>query len=263
MMEYSKVESRRNQLIDLIKQHGRVSVQEIIDRLQISEATARRDLDMLEKSGDIIRTIGGAIYDGGEKEIPFSEKRSVSWKEKEQIAATAADLVREGDVIGLTGGTTTYLIAKALKQKRKITIVTNAVNIATELSDAEDIQVVVTGGVMRSKSYELCGPLADKIIESINITKMFFGIDGFSVEKDFTMYSELENRITQLMISRSSQSFAVFDYSKLGKASLFTITHLHQVYGVIMDRLPESSYTEAFQQANVSIYTPEGLFHTS
>ncbi|WP_274651136.1 DeoR/GlpR family DNA-binding transcription regulator [Paenibacillus humicola] len=258
-MEYSKVESRRKQLIDLIKQHGRVSLQEITDRLQISEATARRDLDTLEKSGQIIRSIGGAIYDGGEKEIPFSEKRSVLSKEKEQIAQTAASLVQEGDVIGLTGGTTTYLIAKSLKQKKNITVVTNTVNIATELAEAEDIQVVVTGGVMRNKSFELCGPLAEIILENINITKMFFGIDGFSVEQGFTMYSELENRITQLMISRSRKSFAVFDHSKLGIASLFTITPLHQVHGVILDRLPANAYTDAFQQANVKIYTPESL----
>jgi DeoR/GlpR family transcriptional regulator of sugar metabolism len=76
-------------------------------------------------------------------------------------------------VIGLTGGTTTFLIAKAIKFRKNITVVTNAVNIAMELSEGEDIQVVLTGGVMRKNSYELCGPLAEKTVEGLNIGKMF------------------------------------------------------------------------------------------
>lgn len=256
-MELSKVESRRNQLMIQIKQQGSVTLQEIMERFQCSEATGRRDLDMMEKMGGVIRTIGGAIYEGREqKEFPFSEKRLVSWEEKEQIAAVAADHIIEGDVIGLTGGTTTYLIAKALKHKRNITVVTNAVNIAFELSEAEDIQVVMTGGVMRKKSYELCGLLAEKIIEGINITKMFVGIDGVTVEQGFTMHSELENRIAQLLIKRSSKVFAVFDHSKLGKEALLTIVPLNQMYGVITDCPPDAWFTKAFQQAGVQIFTP-------
>jgi DeoR/GlpR family transcriptional regulator of sugar metabolism len=256
-MELSKVESRRNQLMIQIKQQGRMTLQEIMERFQCSEATGRRDLDMMEKSGGIIRTIGGAVYEGGgQKEFPFSEKRLIYWKEKEQIAAVAADHIMEGDVIALTGGTTTYLIAKALKHKRNITVVTNAVNIAFELSEAEDIQVVMTGGVMRNKSYELCGPMAEKIIESINITKMFVGIDGVNVGQGFTMHSELENRIAQLFIKRSSKVFAVFDHSKLGKEALFTIAPLNQMYGVITDCTLDAWFAKACQQVGVQIFTP-------
>jgi DeoR/GlpR family transcriptional regulator of sugar metabolism len=256
-MELSKMDQRHSKLLELIKKKGRVSIQEIINQFECSVATARRDLEMLEKSGRVIRTIGGAIYEGGSgSEISFSEKKLVYWKEKELIASVAADLVTEGDVVGLTGGTTTYLIAKELKSRRNITVVTNAVNIASELAESADIQVVMTGGVMRSKSYELCGPLAEKVIENLNVTKMFFGVDGVSEELGFNMYSELENRIVQLFIARSRKVFAVFDHSKIGRSSLLTIAPFQQVSGIVTDRLPDQVFIEACKKAGLEIHIP-------
>lgn len=256
-MELSKVEQRHSELSELIKEKGKVSVHEIIDHFKCSEATARRYLEALEKSGQVIRTIGGAISERGTgSEISFSEKRSVHWEEKQLIASVAAALVTEGDIIGLTGGTTTYLIAKELKNKRNITVVTNAVNIAIELAESEDIQVVMTGGRMRSKSYELCGPLAEKIIEDLNITKMFLGIDGVSEALGFNMYSELENRIAQLLIARSRKVFAVFDHSKIGRSSLLTIAPFQDISGIVTDRLPDQDFVVACKKAGIEIYIP-------
>ncbi|NWL86245.1 MULTISPECIES: DeoR/GlpR family DNA-binding transcription regulator [unclassified Paenibacillus] len=256
-MEISKTGLRRAKILELIKVSGKISIQEIIEATGCSEATARRDLDSLEKSGEIIRTIGGAIYDGDRtmaSEVSFADKRFSHLQDKERIAQMAASLVEEGDVIGLTGGTTTFLIAKELKKHRNITIVTNAVNIAAELVDAEEIQVVVTGGVMRTKSYELIGPLAESVVGKINITKMFLGVDGVSREHGFTMHSEMESRIAQQLIERSSQVFAVFDDSKLQKSALFTIIQLCQVSGVITNRLPEGWSMPECMDRQIEVY---------
>jgi DeoR family transcriptional regulator of aga operon/DeoR family fructose operon transcriptional repressor len=258
-MQYSKGELRRAQTLELIKSHGKISLLEIVQTVGCSEATARRDLDALEKAGEIIRTNGGAIYEGSltsaVSELPFAAKRDFRRLDKERIAATAAALVEEGDIICLTGGTTTFFIAKALKKHRNITIVTNAVNIAYELADAEDIQVVVIGGVMRSKSYELCGPLAESVIDKINITKMFLGVDGVTQNFGFTMHSELEARIAQLTMERSSEVYAVFDQSKVEKSALFTIAPLNQVTGVITNKQPEGWFEQACREQQIAIHT--------
>lgn len=244
-MELSKSGLRRAKIMELLKLQGKISIQEIIEATGCSEATARRDLDYLEKSGQLIRTIGGAaVQDGGLKqvpssEIPFADKRYFQLQGKEQIAKEAASLVEEGDIVCLTGGTTTYLIAKQLKHMHHITIVTNAVNIAAELADAEGVQVVVIGGVMRAKSYELTGPLAESVISKINVTKMFLGVDGVSLEHGFTMHSELEARIAQLLIERSNHVYAVFDDSKQQRSALFTIVPLADVTGVITNKALE------------------------
>lgn len=238
----SKGEIRRNNIIKLLKNQGKATVQEIVERYQCSEATARRDLDLLEKQGEIIRSLGGAQLSISNPiiEASFVDKQRLLWAEKEAIAQKAASLVEEGDIVGLTGGTTTFLIARHLKSFQRITVVTNAVNIAMELSDSEGVQVVLSGGVMRQKSFELCGPLAEKVLNSTHIGKMFMGIDGVTIEQGMTTFSEQEAVIGELMLKRATKTFAVFDHTKVGKASLFSIAPLTSLAGCITNQeLPE------------------------
>ncbi|OXM83465.1 DeoR/GlpR family DNA-binding transcription regulator [Paenibacillus rigui] len=257
--ELSKGEERRNKIMNVLKTQGRITIQEMMEKFHCSEATARRDLDYLVRTEAIIRTIGGAQFEGiaGMREVSFDEKKQLLWVEKEAIALKAAALIEEGDVIGLTGGTTTYLIAKAIKSRRNITVVTNAVNIAMELADSDGVQVVLTGGVLRKNSFELCGPLAEKIVEDLNIGKMFMGADGFALEQGVTTYSELEAQIAKLLIKRSAQTIAVIDHSKMGKASLFGIVPLTALDGCITDAVLAPELEAALKAANVALYVAE------
>lgn len=252
----SKGEQRRQQMLHVLKQAGRMSVQEIMERFECSEATARRDLDLLEKTAGVIRTIGGAIYDGfsSVREASFMEKKEQLWVQKEAIAWKAMELIEEGDSVCLSGGTTTYLIAKELKRHEGITVVTNAVNIAMELADSEGIQVVVIGGVMRSKSYELAGPLAERMIEQLNIGKMFLGIDGLTPEQGITTYSELEAQTARMLMKRSRQTFAVFDHTKLGKTSLFSIAPLTELRGCVTDDGMEEAAAAELRQLGLDMH---------
>ncbi|QAY68276.1 DeoR/GlpR family DNA-binding transcription regulator [Paenibacillus protaetiae] len=243
----SKGQRRRDGIVQLLKQQGRITIQEIVERFGCSEATARRDLEQLETAYPVIRTIGGAMYDGlnAARDIPFAEKEGLSFLEKERIAELAASLVEEGDVIGLSGGTTNYLIAKMLKPRTGITVVTNAVNIAMELAGS-GIQVVVTGGIMRHNSFELCGPLGEGMVAHLNIGKMFIGVDGVSQAHGITTYSEQEAQIAKALIQRSQFTYAVFDQTKVDKSSLFSIAALAELQAFITDKpLPEALEAEA------------------
>ncbi|WP_249866482.1 DeoR/GlpR family DNA-binding transcription regulator [Paenibacillus konkukensis] len=257
--ELSKGEERRSKIMNMLKTQGRITIQDIMDKFGCSEATARRDLDHLVKTEAVIRTIGGAQFEGipGIKEASFHEKRQLLWVEKETIAAKAASLIEEGDVVGLTGGTTTYLIAKQIKGRKNITVVTNAVNIAMELADSDGVQVVLTGGVMRKNSFELCGPLAEKVVEGLNIGKMFMGADGFALEQGVTTYSELEAQIARLLIQRSSRTFAVIDHSKIGKASLFGIAPLSSLHGCITDDPLDEEMAASLKEAQIEVYVAD------
>ena len=203
----SKGQRRRDSIMLMLKLQGRVTIAEIVERFSCSEATARRDLEQMEGSYPIIRTIGGAVYDGmgTVRELPFSEKAGLSIAEKERIAELANSLIAEGDVVGLSGGTTSLLIAKLLGLRKGITVVTNAVNIAMELAGSA-IQVVVTGGIMRHNSFELCGPLGEGTVTHLNIGKMFIGVDGISASGGITSYSEQEARIAKALISWSRET---------------------------------------------------------
>lgn len=253
----SKGQLRRENILNVMKAQGRITVPQIMEQFQCSEATARRDLDVLaEKAGGVIRTLGGAQYEAflSPRETSFQEKQAMSWLEKEAIAHKAASLIEEGDIIGLSGGTTTYLIAKAIKRLRHITVVTNAVNVAMELAESEEIQVVVTGGVMRGKSFELCGPLAQKTVEGLNIGKMFVGIDGLSIEQGLTTYSEQEAEIAKLLMQRTAHTIAVFDSSKAGKASLFSFAPLADLHACITDAGLDSSIEQYCIKHQVKLY---------
>ena len=256
----NKAKRRREAIMQVLKQQGRITVAEVVNLFHCSEATARRDLDWLEQTEPVIRTIGGALYDGLNfaKEATFAEKTGLLWVEKEKIAAKAASLVEEGDVIGLSGGTTTFLIAKALKARAGITVVTNAVNIAMELADSEGIQVVVTGGIMRNKSFELCGPLAEKMVQELHIGKMFLGLDGITVLQGATTYSEAEAQIAKVLISRSQRTYAVFDHTKAGRASLFTIVPISRLHGIVTDRELDPALMQAVTEHGIELHLANG-----
>src|SRR5690606_28949824 len=156
------------------------------------------------------------MYDGmgAMRELPFSEKEGLSILEKEHIAQLASTLIIEGDIVGLSGGTTNFLWTKLLKLRKGITVVTNAVNNAMELADS-DIQVVVTGGIMRHKSFELCGPLGEEMVAQLHIGKMFIGVDGISTAGGISSYSEQEAQTAKAMMKRAQGTYALFDHTKI------------------------------------------------
>ncbi|MFF2480594.1 DeoR/GlpR family DNA-binding transcription regulator [Paenibacillus sp. NPDC058071] len=254
----SKGQRRREAILQVLKQQGRITIQEMVERFDCSEATARRDLEQMEALYPIIRTIGGAMYDGMNtvRDIGFAEREGLSYLEKERIAAKAAALINEGDVIGLSGGTTNYLLAKLLKHRSGITVVTNAVNIALELAGSE-VQVVVTGGIMRHNSFELCGPLGEGMVSHLNIGKMFIGVDGISAAGGITTYSEQEAQIAKAMIKRSHVTYAVFDQTKVGKTSLFSIASLEELQAFITDVAVPAELEEAANKQGIQIHVAD------
>ncbi|GKU75766.1 GntR family transcriptional regulator [Paenibacillus sp. L3-i20] len=251
----SKGQRRREAILQLLKGQGRITIAEIVERFGCSEATARRDLEQMEEVYPVIRTIGGAMYDGmgTMRELHFAEKEGLSILEKEKIAELAAALIVEGDVIGMSGGSTNFLLAKLLKSRKGITVVTNAVNIAMELAGSQ-IQVVVTGGIMRHNSFELCGPLGEGMISQLHIGKMFIGIDGISAVGGISSYSEQEAQIAKALIKRSQETYAVFDHTKTNRTSLFSIAALSELRAVITDSPLTGEVAEELGRHDVSIY---------
>ncbi|GGD74036.1 DeoR/GlpR family DNA-binding transcription regulator [Paenibacillus nasutitermitis] len=258
MADGSKGQRRRDQIMNVLKRQGRITIQEVVDRFHISEATARRDLELMEKSEPVIRTIGGAMYDGlnAVRELPFAEKEGLSFLEKERIAIAASGLIEEGDVVGLSGGTTNYYLAKLLKTRRGITVVTNAVNVAMELAGS-DIQVVVTGGLMRHNSFELCGPLGEGTLGHLNLGKMFLGVDGISSTGGITTYSEQEAHMAKAMMRRSQATYAMFDHTKIGRNSLFSIAPLSELQGFITDMPLPQQLSSVADGHGIRVYVTE------
>ncbi|MGH3366613.1 MAG: DeoR/GlpR family DNA-binding transcription regulator, partial [Nocardioidaceae bacterium] len=161
--------ARLNSLLEILARDGRVSVEEAAERVGVSAATIRRDLDQLAQQQLLTRTRGGAVVNGVSYDLPLRYKTAKHAPEKQRIGSAAANLVPPGSVVGLNGGTTTTEVARVLATRADLnstatgpalTVVTNALNIANELTVRPHVKIVLTGGVARPQSYELIGPLA-------------------------------------------------------------------------------------------------------
>ncbi len=216
-------------------------VVDLAGRLRVSTATIRRDLTDLERRHLLDRTHGGAVGRRVAYELPLRYREASYQVEKSRIAAAAAKLVPDGAAIGLVGGTTTTEVARALMGRRSLTVVTNALNIACELAVHASIKLVLTGGVARSQSYELIGPLAEATLATLHLDMVFLGVDGISAEAGATTQNEGEAHTDQLMIRRAQQVVVVADRSKIGQVRFAQICPVDAIQVLITDMEAEPS----------------------
>lgn len=228
--------ARLSAILEQLADGGSVAVAQLADALSVSPATIRRDLAMLEEQRLLERMHGGAVGRAVAYELPLRYKTVRHGDEKRRIAIEAASRVTESMAVGLTGGTTATEVAKALADRRDLTIVTNALNIASELAIRPDVKLVVTGGVARSQSYELSGPIAETTLAGLNLDIAFIGVDGIEARAGCTTYQEIEAHTNGVMIEQARQVVVIADGSKIGRAAFARICPLSAVDELITDQ---------------------------
>jgi DeoR family transcriptional regulator of aga operon len=228
--------ARLSAILEQLADGGSVAVAQLADALHVSPATIRRDLAMLEDQRLLERMHGGAVGRAVAYELPLRYKSVRHGDEKRRIAEEAASRVTESMAVGLTGGTTATEVAKALADRRDLTIVTNALNIASELAIRPDVKLVVTGGVARSQSYELSGPIAETTLAGLNLDIAFVGVDGIEAKAGCTTYQEIEAHTNGVMIEQARLVVVVADGSKIGRAAFARMCPLSAVDELITDQ---------------------------
>lgn len=215
---------RLSALLDLLAETGRVEVDDVIEHLGVSPATARRDLDALAEQQLLTRTRGGAVSHSVAYDLPLRYKNTRQADQKLAIARAASAMVPRGAVVGLCGGTTTTAVADALTTRADImepgadpglTVVTNAINIAMLLSARPQIKTVMTGGVVHSRSYELVGGFVEAVLATLTMDVAFIGANGLDAEAGPTCHDEREAAVNALMASRARRAVLVVDSSKI------------------------------------------------
>lgn len=230
-------EERRRLILRILNRDGRVLVGDLAKHFRTSQVTIRKDLDVLQIHGRVHRTHGGALpaRESALEDPTLGEKEKLHRKEKLQIAAAAAGMVREGQVVILDSGTTTSAIARALREFQNLTIITNAVNIAADLSGSS-LEVILTGGTLRKNSFSLVGPIAEETLRRLNADILFLGVDGFDVHYGLSTPNLLEAKVNKAMMDVARVVVAVCDSSKFGRRSLSSIAPLSAVHHLITDR---------------------------
>ena len=247
-------EERRRAIIELVNREGRVLVTELSKRFETSQVTIRKDLELLHEQGVLHRSHGGALpaREGALEDPTLREKEQLHRKEKLHIAAAAAKIVKEGQVVILDSGTTTTAIARALRDFRKLTIITNAVNIAAELSNTT-VDVILTGGTLRKNSFSLVGPIAEETLRHLNADLLFLGVDGFDAHYGLSTPNLLESKVNRVMLEVSRQRIAVCDASKFGRRSLSLIGPTSSLHGVITDHAVAKSDVNALKKSGIEV----------
>jgi DeoR family transcriptional regulator, aga operon transcriptional repressor len=254
--------ARWNALLELLTETGRISVEDAAERLDVSQATIRRDFDQLAQQQMITRTRGGAVANGVSYDLPLRYKTAKHSAEKQRIGTAAAALVSPGMVVGLNGGTTTTEVARALAVRPdlasnadgpQLTVVTNALNIANELLVRSRMKVVVAGGVVRPQSFELVGPLGSALLREVNLDIVLLGVDALDPALGAAAHHEGEAAMNSLMVARAKRVVIIADSSKLGAHAFARICPIDRIETLVTDSGASDEMIAAFEAAGVTV----------
>ncbi|MGW1289461.1 DeoR/GlpR family DNA-binding transcription regulator [Streptomyces sp. NPDC002586] len=255
-------DARWKALLELLVERGRLEVEQAAAELEVSAATIRRDFDQLAEQQMLVRTRGGAVVHGVSYELPLRYKTARRASEKQRIAKAVAELVAPGEAVGLTGGTTTTEVARALAVRGDLstgspplTVVTNALNIANELAVRPQFKIVVTGGVARPQSYELIGPLADGALGQITLDVAVLGVVAFDAVHGAAAHDKAEAAINRLLCERAERVVVAADSSKLGRRAFARICDTALVNTLVTDTAVEQETVRRFEEAGVRVRT--------
>ena len=247
---------RRQQIGRMLKERGSVQVPDLAEQYDVSTVTIRKDLRFLEIQGIATRSYGGAIRKENlqvETEIAIDHKQTLHAEEKMCIGRAAAELVKSGDSIILDSGSTTIQIAANLKDKEDVTIVTNGLNVVNELSQYEQLNVMLLGGTLRRKNMSFFGSHAENTLKDLHVDKLFLGVDGFHMERGITTHFEAEALLNRVMCKVASEIIVVTDSSKFGHVCLHKIMEPAGITKVVTDSNIPRDYLEGLRRLGIEV----------
>ena len=243
---------RRNEILMKLQAERRVVVSELSQLYDVSEETIRRDLEKLVNEGVAIKSYGGAVInENANLEVPFNIRKNYNVIGKQKIAEQIAAMVKDGESLMLDASSTAVYIAKALKEKKNLTVITNSIEIIVELMDMPEWKVLSTGGLSREGSFALVGPQTDKMLKSYHVDKAVISCKGFDLESGITDSDELHanNKIT--MLGAAGKKILAVDKSKFDKTAFTAIGALDDITTVVTDEEPDRRWLQAFEEAGI------------
>jgi len=236
------LEERHRIIKEKLMKYGKVTVSDLAKQFNISMETVRRDLDALEKAGELKRTHGGAVkilyHDNNE---PFFDLKMATYKEeKERIAKAACDEIQDGDTIALDTGTTISYMCKYLISKKNLTIIVNNFYILEQLINYCNkgifkCNLFSVGGEVNTSQRSCIGPIAEKYLNDIYVDKAFISPLGFSLENGFSSLNTYEAAISKKLIEISKETYMLLDHSKIGVNNFYRINHINSDITIISD----------------------------
>ena len=246
----------RIKIMELLKANGKVDVKELSDLLSVTGVTIRNDLEQLEKKNILIRARGGAIkieQNFSNEDFPLSDKQKKNFAEKREIGKKAAELISNNNTIILDSGSTVHQLAKNLKNFDELTVITNALNVATLLAEYKNINVIVPGGILKKNSLSLFGILAEKGFKDYFCDKLFLGVDGFDLDFGISTPSPEEAYLNQIMIEISKEVIVLADSSKFERRGFAFIAPISKIDIVVTDKGLRPEYKTRLEAMGIKV----------
>ena len=245
---------RRVIILNQLEAEGQVDVISLSKTLEVSEETIRNDLKRLEQKNALIRARGGAIkIDRVGIDFALSAKNKQNYEQKRRIGKAAAELVEEGDTIILDSGTTTMEITKNLANITELTVITNALNIASQLAEHPRANIIIPGGFLRKNSLSLIGATAEESFKNYFCDKLFLAVDGFSAAYGLSTPNVEEAHLNRVMMAISKQVIVVADSSKFHKRSFAFIAPISDIDILVTDSGIPTDDQKKLESAGIKI----------
>lgn len=255
-----KNSDRTDKILKLLRHSGEISVDELIEELGVSPASVRRDLASLESKGMVRRTPGGIttiepfLYEPFRYDQIFKSREQHRTAEKRRIGLASGELILQNETVGFTAGTTTTHVARNLRHRHSIRVITNAVNIAMELSNCEGLRTFVTGGFIQwAGSFSLVGHGAVAFLDDMYMDKVFVSACGVDPVKGITIIEAEEAQTFRAMIRRAKKTIVVADSSKLGTVTAALVCPISEVHMLVTDTGASDKMVSPFVKAGVEV----------
>lgn len=248
---------RRNRILEKLQEEKRVVVSELSQLYEVSEETIRRDLEKLERDGLATKSYGGAVINENINiDMPFNVRKNRNVVGKQKIAELLASMIQDGEHIFLDASTTAVFAAKAIKNKERMTVITNSIEIIIELSDVSDWNIIATGGSLKEGYLALVGPKTEAAINSYYVDKAVISCKALDAEKGIMDSVELFSSAKRAMINSARQKILAVDSSKFDTTAFSKLADIRMVDTVVTDVKPPKRWLDYFEECGVTCVYP-------
>ncbi|MFD6443433.1 DeoR/GlpR family DNA-binding transcription regulator, partial [Peribacillus sp. NPDC060186] len=247
------VAERQRKIVELVNERLSIRVSELSDVFNVTEETIRRDLERLEKEELLRRSHGGAVsIEKNNTETPYTEREILNSSEKKVIALEGVKLINPGDQIVLDASTTAWFMAKELEDM-PLTVITNSIKVAIELSKKEHVKVISTGGMLLPKSLSYAGPLAERSLDKYFVNKAFISCKGVHLDEGLSDSNEWQALLKKKMLQIADKTILLADSSKFGVRTFVQIAKINQIDEIITDSKLSGDYINELNEKNINL----------
>ena len=249
---------RRSMILNQLKNDKVVLVSDMSAKFSVSEETIRRDMEKLEQEGYATRTYGGAIYNEDSRELPYEVRKRTNVAAKEKIAAEVAKMIKDGDYVMLDESTTSMYVARALKPRRNITLITNSIEIVLELAgDVQGWNIHCTGGLLKPYALAFTGHRAESVISAYHVNFAILSCEGLDIDAGYTDSREDNAMMKRALINSAKKVILVADSGKFGKTSFISVGKLSELDTLVTEKDPGEQWQATLEENGVNLIVVE------